>query len=110
MNEGVQNAATDTLIRIGTPAVQSLIEALKSSDKYVRCNAARGLIGIYKEIKLNQVQKSLILKQRELIMDVTDKHMDKQVSYYERSSCDSDHNDYHEDSHDDTGIGIDFPL
>ena len=101
---------TDVFIHIGVPAIPTLIEALKSSDKYVRCNAARGLIGIYKGIKLNQAQKSLILKQRELIIGGTDKHTDKQVSYYERSSCDSDHNDYHEDSHEDTGIGIDFPL
>jgi hypothetical protein len=90
----VRKAAAEALAKIGAPAVEPLIAALKGEDWRVREAAAEALVNIYREGRLTEAQRRLILAERPVI---TAPHYD-----HEFGCADFTH-------HDDRGIGVPFP-
>jgi HEAT repeat protein len=89
----VRKAAAEALAKIGAPAVEPLIAALKGEDWRVREAAAEALVNIYREGRLTEAQRRLILAERPVIT--------------------KRHHDYHPSCggfHEDKGIGVPFPF
>jgi HEAT repeat protein len=107
----MRQGAAEALGKLGDArAVEPLVATLQDSSKDMRRAAAQSLVNIYGIGQLDQVQKSLILAQRKQIILGDNRHYDNRMSYYEQECSKSGHHDYHEDSHTDTSIGVDFPL
>jgi HEAT repeat protein len=104
--EDVCKIAGKALVEIGTPAVEPLITALEDNDKDVRKAVARALIEMYLSGKLDDEHKRSILTESDTI---THPHIDRMVGE-SRWIC--NFQDGHEDrrTHDDYGIGVEFPL
>jgi HEAT repeat protein len=87
-------------------AVKPLIRKLTDEDYTIRKKSAAGLVALYQSGKLNAQTQRLILAQKAVI---TEKHTDKVGNHDDRSSSQSDctHSDY---PHNDSGIGINFPV
>jgi HEAT repeat protein len=85
----------DECVKIGAPAVKPLIAALKDKNWRVRKAAAEALVNIYREGRLTEAQRRLILAERPVI---TAPHNDED-SY----GCGGSY-------HVDMGIGVPFPL
>ena len=81
-------------VRIGSPAVEPLIAALKNPDWLVRKPAAEALITIYKNKLLDKKSKIKIL---DLKSTITEAHGDISIG----SDC---------GKHTDRGIGVSFPV
>jgi HEAT repeat protein len=106
-NHGNRAVAAEILGRVGDPrAVKPLISALDKCGLFdrldpgartvLRRHAAKALVMIYQEKKLNEDLRKLILAERKKI---TKKHIDSAIW---DNTC--------FESHEDQGIGIDFPL
>jgi hypothetical protein len=124
----VRQAAAKALGELGDPlAIEPLVSRLyKEAAWGERRTVAEALVRIYQHGGLEDIQKKLILAQRETIIQAhTDipAHSDHddtpayyELWYYDRNSMeqhhtDTEHSDYHSDhSHTDQGIGADFPL
>jgi hypothetical protein len=104
--EDVCKTAGKALVEIGTPAVEPLITALEDNDKDVRKAVAKALIEMYLSGKLDDEHKRSILTESDTI---THPHIDRMVGE-SRWIC--NFQDGHEDrrTHDDYGIGVEFPL
>jgi HEAT repeat protein len=115
--------AVQALGRIGAPAVELLLAALKDAKSNVRWAAAKALVDIYRSGKIDAKQKQMILAQRGVI---TRAHQDQEtrVNHYDYRSH-SDHecggaghidhpagnfHDDHSGHADNSGIGVVFPL
>lgn len=101
-------AAAEGLVRLGdADIVPKLITNLNNGSKAERRNAATALVNIYKAGEIDEPLKRLILAQRGII---TKQHYDHHRHDDGLESASSDCR--HEDSswHDDSGIGITFPV
>jgi HEAT repeat protein len=98
-----REVATIELERIGTAAVEPLIAALMDEGSDVRQAAALALIEMYQSRKIDDEHRRLILAKRDTI---TQPHGDQTVGEV-RYICDFyfDHS-----KHNDSGIGVEFPL
>lgn len=92
----INNAAKSGLIKIGSPSVSPLIEKLQKGRWNSRKLAAEALMAIYHLAGIDDLTKNQILKDRNTIIQP---HLDK---YYHSDGCPS--------KHEDTGVGLDFPL
>lgn len=108
VNEICCKAAAEALGTMGDArAVEPLINVLKNCEwrpggwvKWeLRKETARSLINLYKNNKIDQKTKNIILSTKDLI---TEPHIDKWNSNGRSSDC--------TDSHIDSGIGVDFPI
>lgn len=104
LSETTQRTAAQALGAIGDPlALEPILQLLRSSDRQTRLDAARALLTMYQSNKLTLAQKQKILEHRDKI---TSKHTDIGVHQ------DENRYDWHMDHvvHDDSGIGLSFPL
>ena len=107
----VRSVAAETLGKIGdTRQAEPLLVALKDDNWKVRRAVAKILVELYHSGNLSEKHKHLILAQRQQMIG---KHTDgtkifagKSISY---SDC-GGHTDNAIRKHQDTGIGIDFPI
>jgi HEAT repeat protein len=82
-------------IAIGPAAIKPLISVLHDKNKYVRQGAAESLISLYHSKQVDKAGRRLILEKKEVI---THPHTDGETG------CTGFR------SHEDTGIGLEFPL
>jgi len=92
----INNAAKSGLIKIGSPSVSPLIETLQKGRWNSRKLAAEALMAIYHRTGIDDLTKNQILKDRNTI---NQPHLDE---YSHSDGCPS--------KHEDTGVGLDFPL
>ena len=86
--------------------VGTLLGDLYARNSSARRAAAMALVRTYKSGRLDDADKERILHRRAVI---TQKHIDRSNSHqdrYQSSDCES----HMDSSHDDSGIGVDFPL
>ena len=100
--------AADALARIGAPAVEPLIGALRDDRWQTRQAAAGLLVRLYRSDVLDAAHKHLILVQRD---HITAHHADA-IDHSSFTNGPSDIGCSHEDTieHTDSGIGVAFPL
>ena len=98
-------------IEIGTSAVGPLLKELNAGNRPIRYGVAETLVALYRDGRLDDAHKRLILDQRDVIQAHQDSHRDSALDN-EYGDWDSERFSpppYHND-HTDTGIGVDFPL
>jgi HEAT repeat protein len=96
----VRVQSTDSLVAIGASAVDPLIAALGHTNKVMRIGAAKALVKMYKNARLNAHQKKTILDLRATIVGTGAAHHDR---HSDECCLHNDHSDNSEDI-------VKFPL
>ena len=115
-NVSIKNTAVQALGQLGeSRAVEELLPLLKNKDFETRRITAEALVTLYKSGSLDEEAQSLVLAQRSTI---TQPYLDERIDHTDemkithalgvKSSSDCIHND--SSKHQDTGIGVDFPV